>query len=333
MNIKLNLKTNNPLDKDAIDFLRVNNSLSREIEPIQSDASKRKYYRLKKLNYQKIFMDSSSEKKSLNNFIKMTKWLGSIDLESPTIINKDIKLGYLIIKDLGREKFSKIIKKNRKEKKKLFDYAIKIIIHIYQSPSPKFLKKYSDNILFSELNLFIQWYCKSNKIILHTNQLERWSNIWIQLLNKIDNEETVVLRDFHVDNLIWIKNNKGLKKVGLLDFQDALIGHPAYDIVSLLQDVRLKNDFLLEEKIKDKFINLSSLNKEKFNTAYNILGAQRSIKIIGIFYRLSLRDKKNDYLKYIPNTWSILKKNLLCEELKDMHNWFNDNIPIYNKLD
>ena len=320
------------LSKSAINFLKKNSFYSKNIKAIKSDASKRKYYRLNNLNHKNIFMDSSAEKSSLSSFIKMTNWLEKIKLEAPKIIIKEKNLGYLVIKDLGKDSFSKIIKKNKTAKEELFNNAIKILIHIQKKPIPKFLNKYSTKILMLELNLFIKWYCKAKKINLNKVELLRWKNVWLKLINKLDKDKAVVLRDYHVDNLIWIKENKGLNKVGLLDYQDALIGHPAYDLVSLLQDVRLKKDFSMEQKIKEEYLSLMCFNKDIFNTTYSILGAQRSIKIIGIFYRLALEYKKYNYMTYIPNAWVILKKNLTYEELKNIDLWFMDNIPEYKDV-
>ena len=141
-----------------------------------------------------------------------------------------------------------------------------------------------------------------------------------------NNNKSIVLRDFHIDNLFWLKNRSGLRKIGLIDFQDALIGHPCYDLVSLLQDVRVNISDKEQYRLFNNYLSDSNFDKKLFEESYFIFGTQRLIKIIGVFYRLKFLHKKNNYMSFIPRTWSLLKKNLKYPLLKDLSNWFKDYV-------
>ena len=140
------------------------------------------------------------------------------------------------------------------------------------------------------------------------------------------------MRDYHAENLIWLPKRSGINRVGLLDYQDALAGHPAYDLVSLLEDARRDTSSDLQKNMINKYISNSDLNNEEFLMAYNLLGAQRNIKIIGIFSRLSLRDKKSNYIDLIPRVWNHLINNLNHEACSDLKQWVNKNVPYPNHI-
>ena len=156
----------------------------------------------------------------------------------------------------------------------MYKKAIDFLINLSRSTPPTFLNTYSNKILFKELSLFYKWHlCLSNK--KNSKQIVEWNKIWKKLFNKIENKENcIVLRDFHVDNIFYLKNRKNIKNIGVIDFQDGLLGHPAYDLVSLLQDVRtfisIKN-----QKILINIMKKMNYNKNNFETTYLILGNYR----------------------------------------------------------
>ena len=138
------------------------------------------------------------------------------------------------------------------------------------------------------------------------------------------------MRDYHAENLIWLPKRSAIKRVGLLDYQDALAGHPAYDLVSLLEDARRDTSSNLQKNMLDRYISKTELDAEEFVTAYNLLGAQRNIKIIGIFSRLSLRDKKSSYVNLIPRVWDHLMNNLNHKACSQLKQWISQNVPYPN---
>ena len=135
----------------------------------------------------------------------------------------------------------------------------------------------------------------------------------------------MVLRDYHVDNLMWLPDRLGIRRVGLLDFQDALSGSPIYDLVSLLEDVRRDVNLDLASEMKEYYLATQLLKSDDFETVYSILGAQRNTKILGIFARLWKRDRKTQYLKLIPRTWHLLDRSLETDALEPVHQWFSEH--------
>jgi len=287
-------------DKNGINF--------KSLKPLKNDASKRRYYRFTNNNKEFLLMDSSLEKDSLRQFIKISKWLKSNHLSSPEIYILDEKYGFLIIEDFGNVKYSILCKKEKEKKKFYYRQAIRMLVLLSEKKKPAFIKNYDYQILKGELDLYIKWELniKKNKIALKS-----WNRIWSNLLENISYKKTsVVLRDFHVDNIFYLRDRNKLEKIGLIDFQDSLIGHPAYDLVSLLQDVRV---FLTVEE-QNNFYNYykkhAKIKQDGFKYAYLVLGTQRLFKIVGIFKKLAVKQGKINYLRYLPRTKKLIKHNL-----------------------
>ena len=218
--------------------------------------------------------------------------------------------------------------------KKLIDLLLKI-----QKIKPKLkiknivkgvhkIDKYTNKYLFKESNLFFDWYLplffKKKKV---TNIKKKSGKILIKLYNKLNfSNSYFVHRDYHAQNLMKVGN-----KVGVIDSQDALIGNPAYDLVSLIDDVRIKTSVKLKNEIYNYYLKKNSkiyrVNSQKFLEDFNILSVQRSLKIIGIFSRLFKRDKKKRYLKYIPYTWELLEMRMNSEIFSELKKILDDNIP------
>ena len=291
----------------------------KKLKRLKNDASKRVYYRISNYDKKSLLMDSSSEKKSLKKFIEISNWLKQNNLSSPQIYLKDINAGLLILEDFGDFKYSIICKKEKEKKTYYYKLAIKLLVSLSSKKKPKFLEKYDNKILKNELDLYLKWYLiiKDNK-----KACKEWNNIWNYLLNKINYKQTcVVLRDFHVDNIFYLKNKKKDEKVGLIDYQDSLIGHPAYDLVSLLQDVRVFISKDEQLKFYNYFLKYKKINYDEFQYAYLVLGTQRLFKIIGIFNKLIKEQGKTDYIKYLPRTKTLLNSNLNNPIFDELKNW------------
>ena len=300
-------------------FCNKNNIDLRSLKPLKNDASKRRYYRFTNNNKEFLLMDSSLEKKSLENFIKISNWLKSNQLSSPEIFIKERKLGFLIIEDFGNNKYSKLCKKEREKKNFYYRQAIKLLTFLSEKKIPSFIKNYDYRILKSELNLYIKWELNIKK---DKKALKDWDRIWNCLLKNINYKKTcLVLRDFHVDNIFYLRNRDRFEKIGLIDFQDSLIGHPAYDLVSLLQDVRV----FLSIKEQNSFYNYykkhTRFNHDEFQFAYLVLGTQRLFKIIGIFKKLAIKEGKINYLRYLPRAKKLIKYNLKNRIFNELKMW------------
>ena len=180
-----------------------------------------------------------------------------------------------------------------------------------------------------EVELFIDWCWPMMKLSPITDSaLEAYREAWNTILLATHTQENVlVLRDFHVDNLMWTTGRTGFKHIGVLDFQDALSGSPIYDLVSLLEDVRRDVRTDLVRDLKDQYLASQKLGASEFNYIYAALSAQRNTKILGIFTRLWRRDGKSQYLELLPRTWGLLDHSLKNPALSPLQQWFSEYFP------
>jgi len=309
-----------------------------KILPIKGDASFRKFYRVILDGSSKIVVFSKKEKyKNLIAYTAVNKFLISNKILAPKLYAHNSSKGIIVIEDFGDLSFYKTLLKKKNKLviyKKLVDLLIKIqkikpkskIKNIYGKSHT--INKYSNKYLFKESDLFFDWYLTlflSRKKALNIKKKSK------KILSKIYknlnfSNSYFVHRDYHVQNLIKVGN-----KVGVIDSQDALIGNPAYDLVSLIDDVRIKTSKKLKNRIYSYYLKKSlkiyRTNSQKFLEDFQILSVQRSLKIIGIFSRLFKRDKKNQYLKLIPYTWQLLEMRMNSEIFSELKKILNINIP------
>ena len=303
-----------------------------KFEKVAGDASFRKFYRIKLNNKNYILIYCSKEKKNnLENYAKVNFFLLKNRILAPSLYKIDLKKNYMIIEDFGPKTFFTIIN-NKKNKLNYYKKIIDCLIQIQSIPFNQSLKRninkqYNNKILFKESNLFFEWYVP--KFILQKKEIKIFKKkiniILLKLFNKLFfQNKFFVHRDFHVSNLMSVKN-----KIGIIDSQDALIGNPSYDLLSLIDDVRIKTNDKLKKQIYDYYLlkcnkNIKK-NKKFFKDDFDILSVQRGLKILGIFSRLYLRDGKKSYLHYIPYMWKLLHnrlKNPLFNELNDVLNHY-----------
>ena len=304
---------------------------------IAGDASFRTFYRIKGKKKSKIVVLAKKEKyKNLIAYSAINKFLRINNIHTPKLYSSNFSKGVIVIEDFGNVSLHKILTQKKNKLiiyKKLIDLLFKI-----QKIKPKtkiksingrfhIVRKYSKKHLFKESDLFFDWYLplffNKKKVVNIKNKLKK---ILFNLYKKINfSNSYFVHRDYHSQNLM--KTNG---KIGVIDSQDALIGNPAYDLVSLIDDVRIKNSKKLKNKIYNYYLikskkNIKS-NAKFFLEDFNILSVQRSLKIIGIFARLFKRDKKEQYLKFIPYTWQILELRMKGKIFSDLKKVLDDNI-------
>jgi len=296
---------------------------------IAGDASFRQFYRLKKGKRKSIIVLAEKEKyKNLIVYSAINKFLYKNKILTPKLKKFSFKRGIIEIDDFGKVLFSKLISKENKYKS--YIKLVKVLIKI-QKIKPKktinsfkpykiklnFYNKYN---LHKESDLFLDWYLVG---ILGKKKAKKYRKSIRKELDKIYNKihlknNYFVHRDFHASNFMLFNG-----KVGVLDSQDAIIGNPTYDLASLIDDVRIKTSPKLKEKIFSYYLKNTAKKLRKHNEElrndFNILSLQRNLKILGIFYRLFKRDKKNYYLKFIPYTWKLIEmrtKNSMFKKLR-----------------
>ena len=296
---------------------------------IKGDASFRKFYRKKTRNSSTIIVYAKKEKeKNLLNYDSINKILNKKKISAPKLISENYSNNFIEVEDFGNNTIFNIIKKTNINKLKIYKKILLILIKLQNIKLRKiknFNKKiykipnYSHRIIFQEAKLFLDWYIpqviKKNKRHKIKKDLKKIIDLLISEI-QLPNS-TFVHRDFHVSNLMIKKN-----KISLIDTQDAVYGNIAYDLASLIDDVRLKTSNNFKKNVYENYINLNKkkVNKVKFKNDFEILSVLRNLKIIGIFTRLAIRDNKKKYLKLIPHAWKLIEyrinNNNLFTELK-----------------
>jgi aminoglycoside/choline kinase family phosphotransferase len=298
---------------------------------IPGDASFRHYERIQNDDEHYILMDAPPKTEDVKPFINIAEMLLGLGLSAPRIIARDIQNGFLLLEDFGNKKFNKLFTEDKNLEPKLYKKAIDVLVHIYRNRQNHNVAQYDNSVLMREAKLFTEWYLplfknfSDEKLKEISSQFEKLISTLIDKLTLPN--DNLVLRDYHADNLMYLKNRAGVKSVGLLDFQDALIGNVAYDLVSLLEDARRDVSQNIQQEMIEYFIENSSLQNQKDNflSDYAILGAQRNLKIIGIFSRLKVRDKKEVYLPLIPRVIGYLKKDLQHPSLAELNEFLISN--------
>jgi len=191
------------------------------------------------------------------------------------------------------------------------------------------VRNYDEAALLTETHLFLDWYAKDTGAVISDAARAAWDEIWLRLFEALAaHAPGLALRDFHAENLFWLPERQSVSKVGLIDFQDGLFVHPAYDLVSFLEDARRDVSLGLVDPLISQFVEQAKLKDEAaFRRAYAVLGAQRNAKILGIFVRLAERDGKPAYRELIPRVQSHFVKNLSDDRFADLRAWFKAHLP------
>ena len=310
-------------------FLKSNQIEIKNLIPIKNDASFRKYFRIDK----KILMDADPTLgEDVSSFININNLLNEFQLNVPEIYSIDKENGFLLLEDLGEDIFSKIL--DNKNEEKLYKQAIEILAEIHKKDLNEFNypilpKKYSIEKLLQESQLFIDWYLKKFlKLDISKTEIKDFSDIISKIFSSLEPKlEKLVLRDYHVDNLILQSSKVGLKQVGILDFQDAVIGQSSYDLISIIEDVRRPITKDLKTSLIDYFVDLTGYDLNNLKNELAFYSVQRNLKILGIFCRLSIRDNKPNYMSYNNNAWIYIESNLNNPIMKDLQNWIKKILP------
>ena len=299
---------------------------------IKGDASFRTFFR--KVNVQQNSIIVSAKKEKFQNLIvydAINKILRKNKVLAPDLYNENYRKNFIEIEDFGNKTILNEIKKKNKNKfdyfKKIIDLLIKVQLikdrKVYTFKNKKYsIPKYDKRILVQEANLFCDWYVKSKFSKIESKKFSKeFRKVTKKLASKLMlNQNVFVHRDFHVSNLMLVK-----KSIGVIDSQDALIGNRAYDLASLIDDVRLKTSKSFKKKIFNFYIKRQKkINIYKLKNDFEILSILRNLKIIGIFTRLAIRDGKKNYLKFIPYAWQLIgmriNENEVFKELKNLLN-------------
>lgn len=294
------------------------------IEPMTGDASFRSYTRIKTPITTYVLMDSPPEYYSVEPFEQIASWLIANNLSAPQIFHSDRERGFLLLEDFGDTLLQHVLEEDRKHH---YQRTIDLLVALHKIQPPLWLPYYSNEMHMQELEIFTDYYCTyyNGGALLDEVEKQNYLAIWSRVLNNIPNlGDTIVLRDYHVQNLMHIEEREGLQSLGILDFQDAMIGSPIYDIVSILEDAREDVDFEFAREIFEYYLNQMPIDKDRARVAYDILGAQRNIRILGVFARKKIRDGSDNYLALIPRVLKYLERDLENPLLSEVKKWHQE---------
>lgn len=332
-----------------------------QLNALAGDASTRSYQRVRKGNRTAVLMlappkaeqascprDASQRERqqlgynasarlagpNLAAFVSIAKALSDAGFSAPQVYAADTNSGFALIEDLGDDLFARVV--GRVDEKELYRNAVEVLCHLRASKidvpeTERYqLMKYDDLALETEARLFLEWYLPL-KTGNETSAAfsEEFVAAIREMLNGLGSESTIVLRDFHAENLLWMPQRQGVKRVGLIDFQDALIGSPAYDLASLLEDARRDVSSETAAFALNHYCESADLqhgfDREQFLADYAILAAQRNAKILGIFARLAKRDGKPKYLDLLPRVEAHFRNDLSRPAARPLREFFARN--------
>jgi hypothetical protein len=293
-----------------------------EILPLAGDASFRRYFRVVQGERSAVLMDAPPPHEDPRPFIAVAEWLIGRGLSAPEILARDLDKGMLLLGDFGNSRLRETLDTDPRRERDLYELATDVLVHLHGHPPMPGLKPHGVEQWLEELALFPDWYCPAVGI---EAEADAYRSAWIAVLEPVANDglgPVTVLRDYHAENIMLVEGKNGVAHFGLLDFQDALAGHPAYDLASVLEDARRDVPEEVERAMIDRYVAATG-HGEGFERAYWALAAQRNTRILGVFTRLWKRDNKPGYRRFQPRMWGLLERDLARPHLKPVRDWFD----------
>lgn len=296
---------------------------------LADDASFRRYERIQDRFRRAVLMDAPPDKEDVRPFVTVANLLAGIDLSAPEILAADPEQGFLLLEDMGDDTFTRVLAQGGDEKT-LYAHGMEALVMLHRRyVAGQAVPEYDDELFIREAALLTEWYAPAALPMFDPDEMQTYRDLWPPLLEIARRvPSTLVLRDYHVDNLIWLPERSSPRNVGLLDFQDAVIGPITYDLASLFEDARRDVDQAMANRMLDAYCErFPDLDRQAFMTSYRIMAVQRSLKIIGIFTRLAHRDNKPDYLRHIPRCWKWVEQGLAEPALSPLKHWLDRVMP------
>lgn len=289
---------------------------------LAGDASNRSYLRLHRNTGETavLMIAAPTSGENIRPFVTITNHLRGLGLSAPRILARDEKQGFLLIEDLGDDLFARLIRDNPELEHTLYSAAVDVLVELHQHPPPNDLLDYSPAVMSQYIAPTFEWYHPAEMNVVAT-ELE-------SVLTKYCTTPPVMaLRDYHAENLLWLPKREGTQRVGLLDYQDAVKAHPSYDLASLLEDARRDVPTDIQNTMIDRYITATGSDTQTFRTAYAAQGAQRNLRILGVFSRLCIVAGKPDYIDLIPRVWNHLKHDLSHPALAKLNKLVFKTLP------
>ncbi|MXO72399.1 aminoglycoside phosphotransferase family protein [Alteraurantiacibacter buctensis] len=292
-----------------------------QVQPLPGDASFRRYFRLVRDGETAMLMHAPPPHEDPAPFLHVGHWLLDQGLRAPAILAEDAAQGWVLIEDFGNDRMRDWLDLNPAAEDATYRKAVDALVTLHKCPPGPF-EPYDMTVYLREVRLFTEWFCPAAGITVDTAAHDAaWKEVLAPLLAR-QQPGVTVLRDYHAENIMLLPDGEQ----GIIDFQDALVGHVAYDLVSLLQDARRDVSEELEQDMIDRYVTKAGVDAD-FHADYAVLGAQRNAKIVGIFTRLWQRDGKPRYLPMIPRVWAAMERDLAHPALAPVARWFDANVP------
>jgi hypothetical protein len=300
--------------------------------PLAGDASFRRYYRLGGNGRRAILMDAPPPQEDVVPYVAVSQLLRRLGFSAPEVFAEDRATGFLLIEDFGDDTYTRLLDRGADEPA-LYTLAVDTLVELQRAVEVRGnpdLPPYDPERLLAEAALLVDWYAPAALgEPLSDARRDEYLDLWRTLLPQAAlRGETLVLRDYHVDNLMLLPDRSGVRGCGLLDFQDAVCGPPSYDLVSLLDDARRDVPADLRRQMIERYLAaFPALDRSAFLRSAAILSAQRNCKILGIFTRLWRRDGKPRYLVHLPRIWRLLEQELSHPALDPIARWLDRHLP------
>ena len=299
--------------------------------PLAGDASARRYARLTQGDATAVLMDDPPPGHSVGAFVRIARLLRGMGYSAPDVLATDEVQGFALLEDFGDDSIFALLTSPAPAslERTLYEAATDFLVDLHRWPVPSDLPRYDAGWMLDDAKLFLESIAnEAANAPIAADFVAAWCG---PLEEAAAGPQALCLRDFHAGNLMWLPAHGDgcrLGRVGLLDFQDARSGPISYDLVSLLQDARRDLGTGLEAAMVARYLRASpGLDEAAFRAAYAILGAQRAVRIIGVFHRLARRDGKHAYLAHLPRVWGHLDRNLAHPALAPVRAWFDRWCP------
>jgi len=296
-----------------------------QILPLAGDASFRRYFRVVDGERTAVLMDAPPPHEDPRPFVAVAEWLVGRGLSAPEILARDLDRGLLLLGDFGDTRLRETLDADPRRERELYELATDVLVQLHAHPPMEGLPVHGLEQWVNELALFTEWYCPAVGVQVDA---KAYRDAWTDVLAPVSRDglgPVTVLRDYHAENIMLVSDREGVAHFGLLDFQDALAGHPAYDLASVLEDARRDVSPQIERAMIDRYVAATGL-RDEFERAYWTLAAQRNTRILGVFTRLWKRDNKPGYRRFQPRMWGLLERDLSQPHLEPVREWFDANI-------
>jgi aminoglycoside/choline kinase family phosphotransferase len=311
---------------DAPAFLAAHGWGDAQILPLAGDASFRRYFRVVGDGRQAVLMDAPPPQEDPRPFVAVAEWLCAQGLTAPAILARDLERGLLLIEDFGDVRLRETLDERPEAEAGYYAGVVDLLARLHARPAMPGLPVHGLDQWLDEVMLFPDWYAPA--LGLEVDR-DAFRTAWEAALAPVAADgiaRVTVLRDFHAENIMLLGGREGIAHFGLLDFQDALVGHPAYDLASVLEDARRDVTPAVEAAMLDRYV-AATARDDRFRAAYWALAAQRNTRILGVFVRLWKRDGKPGYRRFQPRMWGLLERDLTHPALAPVKAWFDAHVP------